>query len=247
MAEEARDVRQDDPARHRRVVVAVAVIYAFLPAVALSAMPVVNGETQLALPKEEGGYADDPVLGVVENMDLGALQGAAEVYVGHPRRDDPVHRHERGPDRRLAADLLDGPAPPAAGAAAGAAPEVPHPLRRDHRLRRRGLRGDPARPGRLPRRDLRLRGDALVHDRPLSRDQAADHAARRRAALAQPGHAARGRAGAAAARGLRRARHRDRADRRHRARPARARLRARSGSRSGSRSTWSTGAARASR
>ena len=32
--------------------------------------------------KEEGGYADDPVLGVVENMDLGALSGAAEIYVG---------------------------------------------------------------------------------------------------------------------------------------------------------------------
>ena len=57
-------------------------IYAFLPAMALSAMPVVNGETQLALPKEEGGYADDPVLGVVENMDLGALQHPAEIYVG---------------------------------------------------------------------------------------------------------------------------------------------------------------------
>ena len=61
---------------------AVAVIYAFLPAVALSAMPVEDGETLLALPKEEGGYADDPVLGVVANMDLGALQGAAEIYVG---------------------------------------------------------------------------------------------------------------------------------------------------------------------
>ena len=74
---------------------AVAVIYTFLPAVALSAMPVKNGETLLALPKEEGGYADDPVLGVVKNMDLGSLEHAAEIYVGHPRRDDPVHRHER--------------------------------------------------------------------------------------------------------------------------------------------------------
>ena len=60
----------------------MAVIYVFLPAVALSAMPVENGETLLALPEEEGGYADDPILGVVENIDLGALQGAAEIYVG---------------------------------------------------------------------------------------------------------------------------------------------------------------------
>ena len=61
---------------------AVAVIYAFLPAVALSAMPVVDGETTLALPKDEGGYADDPILGVVANMDLGAFQDPAEIYVG---------------------------------------------------------------------------------------------------------------------------------------------------------------------
>ena len=48
-----------------------------------------------ALPKEQGGYADDPVLGVVENMDLGALQGAGRDLRRHPRRDDPVHRHQR--------------------------------------------------------------------------------------------------------------------------------------------------------
>jgi APA family basic amino acid/polyamine antiporter len=82
MAEEARDVGKTIPRGIGLVVGAVAVIYAFLPAVALSAMPVENGETILALPKEEGGYADDPVLGVVANMDLGAFQHAAEVYVG---------------------------------------------------------------------------------------------------------------------------------------------------------------------
>jgi basic amino acid/polyamine antiporter, APA family len=82
MAEEARDYGKTIPRAMGGVVVAVFAIYAFLPAVALSAMPVVNGETDLALPKEEGGYADDPVLGVVANLDLGALQGAAEIYVG---------------------------------------------------------------------------------------------------------------------------------------------------------------------
>ncbi|MEA2400152.1 MAG: basic amino acid/polyamine antiporter, family [Thermoleophilaceae bacterium] len=82
MAEEARDFGKTIPRGIGLVVLAVAVIYTFLPAIALSAMPVVNGQTQLALPKEQGGYADDPVLGVVENMDLGALQGSAEVYVG---------------------------------------------------------------------------------------------------------------------------------------------------------------------
>jgi basic amino acid/polyamine antiporter, APA family len=82
MAEEARDVGKTIPRGIGLVVAAVAVIYTFLPAVALSAMPVRNGETVLALPKEEGGYADDPVLGVVANMDLGSLQHPAEIYVG---------------------------------------------------------------------------------------------------------------------------------------------------------------------
>jgi APA family basic amino acid/polyamine antiporter len=82
LAEEARDYGKTIPRGMGLVVVAVFVIYAFLPAVALSAMPVRDGETVLAQPKEEGGYADDPILGVVENLDLGALQGAAEIYVG---------------------------------------------------------------------------------------------------------------------------------------------------------------------
>jgi len=77
MAEEARDYGKTIPRAVGAVVFAVAVIYAFLPAVALSAMPVVNGTTELATE-----FSGDPVLGVVENMDLGALQGAAEVYVG---------------------------------------------------------------------------------------------------------------------------------------------------------------------
>ena len=82
MAEEARDFGKTIPRGIGLVVGAVAVIYTFLPAVALSAMPVKDGVTILALPKEEGGFADDPVLGVVENMGLGSLQHAAEIYVG---------------------------------------------------------------------------------------------------------------------------------------------------------------------
>jgi APA family basic amino acid/polyamine antiporter len=82
MAEEARDYGRTIPRGIGLVVGAVAVIYTFLPAVALSAMPVKNGETVLALPKEEGGYADDPVLGVVANMELGSFAHAAEIYVG---------------------------------------------------------------------------------------------------------------------------------------------------------------------
>jgi basic amino acid/polyamine antiporter, APA family len=81
MAEEAREPRRLIPRSMSLVVVAVMVIYAGLPAVALSTMPVTetaNGfTTQLA-----DKYAGDPILGVVANMDLGPLQTAAEYYVG---------------------------------------------------------------------------------------------------------------------------------------------------------------------
>src|SRR6476469_7986882 len=60
MAEEAKDYGKTIPRGMGFVVAAVIAIYAFLPAVALSAMPVVNGTTELALSKEDGGYADDP-------------------------------------------------------------------------------------------------------------------------------------------------------------------------------------------
>jgi basic amino acid/polyamine antiporter, APA family len=77
MAEEAKDFGKTIPRAVGGVVIAVATIYAFLPAVALSAMPVKNGHTELA-----DKYAGDPILGVVKNIDLGALQHPAEVYVG---------------------------------------------------------------------------------------------------------------------------------------------------------------------
>jgi APA family basic amino acid/polyamine antiporter len=77
LAEEARDFGRTIPRAMGAVVVAVIAIYAFLPAVALSAMPVENGQTELA-----GAYAGDPILGVVANIELGSLQRAAEVYVG---------------------------------------------------------------------------------------------------------------------------------------------------------------------
>jgi APA family basic amino acid/polyamine antiporter len=86
MAEEARDEATTIPAAINRVRIAVFAIYFTLPAIALSALPVqqLGGEyvTQLGLTEEEGGFAGDPVLGVVKHMDLGIFQGAAELYVG---------------------------------------------------------------------------------------------------------------------------------------------------------------------
>ena len=87
LSEEARDPPKDIPRSIRLVAVAVFAIYFTLPLIALSALPVtqVNGEyqTQLGLPPEEGGYANDPVLGLVKNLDLhGFALDALEIYVG---------------------------------------------------------------------------------------------------------------------------------------------------------------------
>ncbi len=82
MAEEAKDEKKTIPAAINRVVIAVFAIYALLPAVALSALPVQNGVTKLGLPEDQGGFAGDPVLGVVKAMKLGFLQTPAEIYVG---------------------------------------------------------------------------------------------------------------------------------------------------------------------
>jgi len=87
LAEEVRDPVKSVPTAYRLVALAVFAIFFTLPFVALSALPVelIDGEltTLLALPPEEGGYANDPVLGVVENLGLeGALLDAAQIYVG---------------------------------------------------------------------------------------------------------------------------------------------------------------------
>ena len=88
MAEEVRDEARTIPKAINRVQVAVFAIYFTLPAVALSALPVERdpetGEyrTLLGVGEEEGGYAGNPIIGVVEQMNLGSLQPAAELYVG---------------------------------------------------------------------------------------------------------------------------------------------------------------------
>jgi basic amino acid/polyamine antiporter, APA family len=86
MAEEAKDEATTIPMAINRVRIAVFAIYFTLPAVALSALPVtrVDGsyQTQLGLTEEEGGFAGDPVLGVVKQLDLGMIQHPTEIYVG---------------------------------------------------------------------------------------------------------------------------------------------------------------------
>ena len=40
-----------------------------------------NCTTLLGVTKEDGGFASDPILGTVKNMELGAFQSGAEIYV----------------------------------------------------------------------------------------------------------------------------------------------------------------------
>jgi APA family basic amino acid/polyamine antiporter len=99
MAEEAKDESRSIPASIARVRMAVFAIYFTLPAVALSALPVRVAHagdavvrsgavdvgdhySLLGLTQEHGGYAGDPILGLVKSLDLGPLQHAGEIYVG---------------------------------------------------------------------------------------------------------------------------------------------------------------------
>jgi basic amino acid/polyamine antiporter, APA family len=87
LAEETRDPPRDVPRAYVLVAVAVFTIYLTLPLVALSALPVevAGGEfqTALGLPPEQGGFQNDPILGVVQGLGLeGGLREVLEVYVG---------------------------------------------------------------------------------------------------------------------------------------------------------------------
>ena len=93
---------------------------------------------------------------------------------GNPRRDDPLHRDERRRDRRLADHLFDGRLPAAAERLPPAAPEVQDALAVADHLRRLRLDPRPApRQDDLPRHDVLVRRDALLHDRARRGDPAA--------------------------------------------------------------------------
>jgi APA family basic amino acid/polyamine antiporter len=86
LAEEARDPVRTIPKSISWVAIAVFAIYFTLPWVALSAMPVVHAGkhyvTQLGQ-NPPGGFKNDPVLGLVENLGLhGAVLSIAKIYVG---------------------------------------------------------------------------------------------------------------------------------------------------------------------
>ena len=209
--------------------IAVFAIYFTLPWIALSALPVAlrrrrrDCTTLLGVAKEDGGYASDPMLGIVQSMELGALQAAAELYVGILAVTILVAATNAGVlgVSRLVYSM-------------GMHRQMPDGMRRLHPRFRTPylgilvvlggrLPGAPARPGRLPRRDLRVRRDALVLDGAPRAAAAARDPARRRAPLPQPGQRPDPRPRPAAARAGRSRGDRALAARRLRARPHRRR------------------------
>ncbi|MGZ8706902.1 MAG: amino acid permease, partial [Gaiellaceae bacterium] len=87
LAEEARDPPRDIPRSITWVAGAVFAIYFTLPMIALSALPVKKTEdgyqTLLGLGPDDGGFKNDPVLGLVEHLGLhGQVLQASKIYVG---------------------------------------------------------------------------------------------------------------------------------------------------------------------
>ena len=226
MSEEARDEAKTIPTAINRVRIAVFAIYFTLPAVALSALPVTLNEqtgeyyTLLGLPEEEGGFAGDPILGVVKTMDLGPLQDVGELYVGLLAATILFLATNAGiiGVSRLVYSM-------------GIHRQMPDALRRLHPRFRTPWIGILVfsafaivvilpRPGGVPRRDLLVRRAAVVHDGARRGVRAAGQAARLPAAVPRPGQRARPRLRHAAVRGRRRHVHggRVRGDRRARTR-----------------------------
>ena len=168
MAEEARDYGHTIRAGWALVVGAVSRVLAFLPAIALSAMPVRGRRDPRSRCRRRRGLRGrpDPRRGG-QPRPRGRSRGAAEIYVGVLAATIlfiatnagmiGVSRltYSMGQYRQLPEGLR---AP---------ASEVPHAVRGDHDLRPDRVTDDPARPGRVPGDHLRVRRDAVVHGRPL--------------------------------------------------------------------------------
>ena len=83
MAEEARDAERTVVRSTQWVVIAVIGLYALLPIVALSAMPVVHDSAGHYTTALGTTFANDPVLGIVENLGLShGLTNVLRYYVG---------------------------------------------------------------------------------------------------------------------------------------------------------------------
>ena len=146
MAEEASDETKTIPIAINRVRIAVFAIYFTLPgrrAVGAAGRARRRRRVLHAARADRGGgrlrRRPDPRRRQADRPRAAAERGGD---LRRPARgDDPLPRHQRRADRRLAARLLDGHPPPAARPAAPAAPEVPHAVDRDPALLGRSRSG----------------------------------------------------------------------------------------------------------
>ena len=128
----------------------------------------------------------------------------------HPRRHDPLHRHERGRHRRVSDHLRDGDLPADPGGLPPAAPALQDSVALDPPLRRgRSDRGDPARRRQVRRDAVLVRRDAVVHHRARVADPPADAPRPGGDSLPREAEPSARRDRLAAVRALRRARDRD--------------------------------------
>ena len=198
MAEEARDPGRDVPRSIGLVALAVFAIYAFLPAVALSAMPVHHvpsadpntGSHYTSLLGSE--FASDPVAGIVQNLGLGPLTTPVAYYVGLLAGTILIIATNAGiiGVSRLTYSM-------------GQHRQFPEILRTVHPRYRTPwvailiytlaaialmvpARGVGAEGHRVPRQPLRVRRDAVVHDRARLRDRAAAETSGPRPAVPRP-------------------------------------------------------------
>ena len=149
MAEEARDASRTIPRGVGATVLAVVGLYAFLPAIALSAMPVTAGAGGEFTTELGTTYADDPVLGIVENIGLSpGLTDALEIYVGILAAVILLIATNAALIGLSRLTFSMGVAPPAPRDPAPGPSAVQDALRRDHRLlgRRGAGHGARARP-----------------------------------------------------------------------------------------------------
>ena len=242
MSEEAKDASKTIPKGVGLTVVAVLGLYALLPLIALSAMPVhqVGGHYSTDLGTK---FADDPVLGIVENLGLSAgLTNVLRYYVGVLAAVILLIATNAGliGVSRLTFSM-------------GHYRQLPERLRQVHPSYRTpyvailvfsGIAIITMIPGETEAAGdpLLVRRDALLHDRPHLGDPAAPALPGQGARLEAAGKRARLRLRHPADRGVRRLRHLRGLDRRDGAQPAHPRHRSDLDGSSGSRSTCSTAA-----
>ena len=210
LAEEARDPPRDIPRSITWVAGAVFAIYFTLPLIALSALPVREDRERLSdatRPRAGAGRLQERSGARPGRAPRLPRPGAARVedLRRDPRGDDSAHRHERGRDRRVADHVRDGDPPAAARGVPPAASKVQDAVAVARRLRRDHLDPRPApRPDGLSREHVRVRRDAVVHDRARLGDRSARQIARRRRGVQGPPEYPRARRRLAALRDLRR-------------------------------------------